>query len=202
MFWKDGMMLKIGLTGGIGSGKSTVSAMMKKIGIEVIEADIIAREVLDIYPEIKENIKDSFGVHFFDLDGNLLRKKMGDFIFHYTNERIKLENLIIPYIKKEITERFIELEKKGTKLCVLDAPTLIEQGLHENMDINILVWVDKNIQVQRLKLRDKLSDQQIIDRINAQMSLEEKKDYVDFVIDNRYSLLDTKKQVENILAVL
>jgi dephospho-CoA kinase len=202
MFWKDGMMLRIGLTGGIGSGKSTVSAMMKKIGIEVIEADIIAREVLDIYPEIKENIKDSFGVHFFDLDGNLLRKKMGDFIFHYTNERVKLENLIIPYIKKEITERFIELEKKGTKLCVLDAPTLIEQGLHENMDINILVWVDKNIQVQRLKLRDKLSDQQIIDRINAQMSLEEKRDYVDFVIDNRYSLLDTKKQVENILAVL
>jgi dephospho-CoA kinase len=195
-------MLKVGLTGGIGSGKSTVSSMIKELGIEVIEADIIAREVLDIYPEIKENIIKIFGSHFFDFEGNLLRRKLGDFIFHYPEERIKLENIIMPYIIKEIFKRFEIAEKKGAKLCILDAPTLIEQGLDKDMNINILVWVDKNIQIERLKKRDLLSKQQIIDRINAQMSIEEKKNYVNFVVDNCGTLKSTKEQVEEILGIL
>jgi dephospho-CoA kinase len=195
-------MMKVGLTGGIGSGKSTVAAMIKELGIEVIEADIISREVLDIYPQIKKEIIKEFGNHFFDFEGNLLRRKLGDFVFHYPEERLKLENIIIPYIKKEILGRFSEAEKKGVKICVLDAPTLIEQGLDQDMNINVLVWVDKHTQIERLKKRDLLSDQQIIDRINAQMSLEEKKNYVNFIIDNRYSLEDTKKQLMEIMAVL
>jgi dephospho-CoA kinase len=195
-------MLKVGLTGGIGSGKSTVSSMIKEFGIEVIEADIIAREVLDIYPEIKKNITESFGSHFFDFEGNLLRRKLGDFIFHYPEERIKLEKIIIPYIIKEIFKRFDLIEKKGVKLCVLDAPTLIEQGLDKELDMNILVWVDKNIQIERLKKRDFLSEEQIIDRINAQMSIEEKKKYVNFVVDNCGTLESTREQIEGILGIL
>lgn len=195
-------MLKVGLTGGIGSGKSTVSAMIKDLGVPIIDADIVSREVLLIYPGINELIKNNFGEHFFDEKGNLIRRKLGDFIFKYPEERRKLEGLIIPAIKKEIFLRLQEYDKKGTKICIVDAPTLIEQGLNEVMDYNILVWVDRNTQKERLKKRDKLEEEQVVNRINAQMPLDDKKEYVNFIIDNTSDLTYTKKQVEDIITIL
>lgn len=195
-------MLKVGLTGGIGSGKSTVSDMIKALGIELIDADLVSREVLLIYPEIKESIRNEFGEHFFDNEGNLIRRKLGDFIFKYPEERQKLEEIIIPFIKKEIFIRLNEYDKKDAKICIVDAPTLIEQRLDELMDYNILVWVDKKTQKERLKKRDKLTDEQVINRLNAQIPLDEKREYANFVIDNTLDLSYTKKQVEDIIKVL
>jgi len=195
-------LIKIGLTGGIASGKSTVSKAFTELGINVIDADVIAREVLILYPELLEKIRSTFGDHFFKEDGSLDRKALGNYIFKYSSERLKLDNIMLPPIKEEIFKRIDELEKSGIKICIVDAATLIEQGIHKQMDMNILVWVEKNTQIERLRKRDNISLEQAMNRINSQMSLEEKKKYVDFIIDNDKDLKYMREQVEEIMNVI
>lgn len=195
-------MLKVGLTGGIGSGKSTVSSMIKENGIPVIDADVVSREIHSLYPELAETIKLNFGDRFYDDNGNLKRRELGNYVFQISSERKKLEDIVLPYIIKEIFMRLEEYDKKGESWCVVDAPTLIEQGLHERMDFNILVWVDKQTQIGRIKKRDGLNDRQVMSRINAQMSMEKKKELVDFIVDNSSDIMSTRSQVERIMAVL
>ena len=195
-------MIKIGLTGGIGSGKSTVSAMLKEAGFPIIDADIIAKNVLEKYPEILEKVKIDFGVGFFDWRGQFRRKEFGNHIFRFPKQRIKYEGIILPYIKKEIEEELDKLEKKGTSMVIVDAPTLIENDLHKEMDYVILVWVDSNTQLQRVRSRDSLSREDAINRINAQMPLERKKDFANIIIENNDTLLKTKVQVESLIEFL
>jgi dephospho-CoA kinase len=192
-------MFKIGLTGGIGSGKSTVSKMLKSLSITVIDADIVSREVLILYPEILEKVKLYFGDCFFDDLGELKRKEFGDFIFSNEEERKKYEAIIIPYIIKQIFIQIEECYKIGCDICVLDAPTLIENNLQLNMDINILVWVDKETQIKRMVSRDLISREQAQLRINSQISLDEKRGLVDYIIDNSFTVEETKAQLIYIL---
>ena len=195
-------MIKIGLTGGIGSGKSTVSAMLKEAGLPIIDADIIAKNVLEKYPEILEKVKIDFGVGFFDWRGQFRRKEFGNHIFRFPKQRIKYEAIILPYIMREIEEELNSLEKKGEKKVIVDAPTLIENDLHKDMDYVILVWVDSNTQLQRVRSRDSLSREDAINRINAQMPLEKKKDFSNIIIENNDTLLKTKVQVESLVEFL
>lgn len=195
-------MIKIGLTGGIGSGKSTVSTMLKEAGFPIIDADIIAKSVLEKYPEILEKVKIDFGSGFFDWKGNFRRKEFGNHIFRFPKQRIKYEAIILPYIVNEIEEELKSLEKKGKKRVILDAPTLIENDLHKDMDYVILVWVDSNTQIQRVRSRDALSREDAINRINAQLSLERKKDFANIIIENNDTLLKTKVQVESLIEFL
>lgn len=193
-------MIKIGLTGGIGSGKSTISNIFKKKNIPVIDADIISREVLDIYPEIIEKIIDEFGSQFVDSNGKLKRRELGDYVFKDKRRKNQLESIIIPYIKKEIFNHIKMYDDMKKEICILDAPTLIENSLNLYMDFNILVWVKHDIQIERVKIRDNLKDEQVLDRINSQMSLDEKRNLVDFIIDNSFDLKNTKEQLEKVLA--
>ncbi|OFI07237.1 dephospho-CoA kinase [Clostridium acetireducens DSM 10703] len=195
-------MIKVGLTGGIGTGKSTVSNMFRERKIPIVDADIVAREVLKLYPEILSTIKGNFGKEFFDSKGDLLRREFGDYIFKNTNKRKEYENIIMPFIKKEIFKRIDFYKNKSEKICILDAPTLIENGVHKYMDFNILVWADKNTQIDRVKKRDKFNDEEALNRIKAQMPLEEKKEIVDFVIDNSKDLKNTKAQVNELIGKL
>ena len=195
-------MIKIGLTGGIGSGKSTVSLMLKNEGYKIIDADEISREVLVKYPEILSLVRTQFGDGFFDWRGEFRRREFGNHIFRFPKERIKYENIIIPYIKKEIKEQFDILESQGEPVAILDAPTLIENNMHEEMDMVILIWVDNSTQIQRIKTRDKLLQGEAINRINSQLSLDKKKDYANFIIDNSKNLIKTKEQVDDLVDLL
>lgn len=168
-------IFKIGLTGGIGAGKSTISEMIKEKNIPVIDADKISREVLKLYPEILIRVKEVFGKEFLDDNGDLKRRELGSYIFKNKNKRIEYENIIMPYITKETFKRIKLLEENKESICVLDAPTLIEQGLYKYMDINILVWVDKDTQINRVVKRDGLNRSEVMNRINSQMSMEEKR---------------------------
>ena len=189
-------MIKIGLTGGIGSGKSTVSFMLKEAGFNIIDADIIARDVLVKYPEILERVRVEFGSGFFDWRGDFRRKEFGNHIFRFPKQRKKYEEIILPYIKREIYENIDKLEKKNADFVIVDAPTLIENDLHKDMDYVILVWVDNNTQIQRVRSRDSLMREDAINRINSQMPLDRKKDFANIVIENNDTLAKTKEQVD------
>ena len=195
-------MIKIGLTGGIGSGKSTVSKMLIDKGFKVIDADNIAKEVLVKYPEIIDKIKIEFGTGFFDWRGEFRRREFGNHIFRFPKQRKKYEDIIMPYIKKEIFNEIENYEKAGESIVILDAPTLIENDLHKFMDYIIVVWVDNNTQVIRLKNRDRLSREEAINRMNAQLSLDKKRDYAHIIIDNNGDLLKTKEQVDKVMSFL
>ena len=195
-------MLKVGITGGIGSGKSTVTNMLSEKGYHIIDADIVSREVFIIYPEINSEIKEKFGYEFFDEYGELNRKILGNYIFKSDKRRKKLESIIMPFIRREIISKIKICEGKNLKLCFLDAPTLIENKLHTSMDVTILVWVDSDIQIQRVASRDGLRTDQIMDRIRAQMPMNEKKKYADYIIDNGGSIINTEMQLNIILTQL
>lgn len=192
-------MLKIGLTGGIGTGKSMVSQMFMANGIKVLDADLVAKEVLNIYPEILEKVRSEFGAGYFDWRGEFRRKEFGNHIFKFPKLRKRYEEIIMPYIKKEIFLAIDRYEKNGTDILVLDAPTLIENNLHEEMDYVVLVWVDTNTQIQRVKNRDKLSKGDTLSRINSQMSTEGKKAFANIIINNNNDISSTKEQVEDLI---
>jgi len=195
-------MLKVGITGGIGSGKSTVTNMLRDKCYPIVDADIVSREVFKIYPEIISKIKVEFGYEFFEKEGTLDRKRFGDYIFRDETRRKKLENIMMPFIIKEIYQRIKMFEEKNVQLCFLDAPTLIENNLHTSMDIIILVWVNSEVQIQRVISRDGLKIDETMDRIGAQIPLDEKKQFADFIIDNSGSIENTKLQLELIITQL
>lgn len=192
-------MIKIGLTGGIGTGKSTVSEILSSEGFKIIDADVISREVLEKNTRILDIIRTQFGSGFFDWRGEFRRKEFGNHIFRFPKQRIKYEGIIIPYIKEEIENQFKKYEKEGEKLVILDAPTLIENSLHLEMDYVILIVADNSIQIQRIMSRDKLTKSDAVSRINSQMPVEQKKEFADIIIDNNNDLLDTQKQVYDLI---
>lgn len=192
-------MIKIGLTGGIGSGKTTVSQMIRNRGIPVIDADIISREVLIKYKQINDDIRKEFGDGFFEADGKLKRRKLGNTVFKDHILRQKLEDLVIPFIKKEIFLKIHELEARGERYCIVDSPTLFESGFNKYMDYTILVYVDKNTQINRIKSRDLLGEHDIMNRINSQVRYEDLIQIVDFVISNNGTLHETEVNVKEML---
>ena len=130
------------------------------------------------------------------------RKEFGNHIFRFPKQRKKYEEIIIPYIKREIFESMDKHKKNGTKILVLDAPTLIENDLHKEVDYVILVWVDQNTQIQRVRARDGMIREEAINRINSQMPLERKKDFANIIIENNDILPKTKEQVDLLIDFL
>ncbi len=192
-------MIKIGLTGGIGTGKSTVSEMLKSAGFKIIDADIVAKDVLDKNPEILEKVRIQFGEGFFDWRGEFRRREFGNHIFRFPKQRIKYESIIMPYIKAKIENEMKKYENMGEKIVILDAPTLIENDFHKNMDYIILVFTDNSTQIKRVRDRDKLTQSEVVNRMNSQMSMEEKKEYANIIIDNNNDMIDTQKQVYDLI---
>lgn len=192
-------MIKIGLTGGIGTGKSTVSKILSAEGFKIIDADLVSRDVLEKNSRILDIIRTQFGSGFFDWRGEFRRKEFGNHIFRFPKQRIKYEGIIIPYIKEEIETEFERYEKKGEKIVILDAPTLIENNLHLEMDYVILVVADNSVQIQRIISRDKLTKSDAVSRINSQMPVEQKKEFANILIDNNGDLIDTQKQVYDLI---
>lgn len=180
-------MIRIGLTGGIASGKSTVARTIREKGIAVIDADIIAREVLTLYPAILDYLKGKYGNTVFR-EGELDRKALGRIIFSSEEDRRAYMEVIIPLIRKEIGVRMQTLEDDGESVAVLDAPLLFEEGLHEEMDYTILVFCEPEVQLERLMKRDHLTHEEALSRIRSQMDMDRKLHCADFVVDNSYGL--------------
>ena len=191
-------MIKIGLTGGIATGKTTVSHHLKAMGIKVIEADEIAREVLDIYPEIMTYLENTYGERIFT-QGKLNRRLLGKIIFRNEIHREEYRQVIMPRIIQEIKKR---LEHYEEDIIFLDAPLLFEEGLDEDMDFTLTVYVRASVQLKRLMERDGYTQDEAKKRIKAQMSLDEKASLSDYVLYNEGEREETFKALEKILHLL
>ncbi|WP_343828156.1 dephospho-CoA kinase [Clostridium subterminale] len=195
-------MLKIGLTGGIGCGKSTISMIFRENSIPVIDADEISRKVLLNHPDILLEIRKSFGDEYFDENGEFLRRKMGNLIFSDKSRKVQYENIIMPHIFHDILSEIKKYNDVGEEICIIDAPTLIENKLHTYMDKIIVVIASEEIQIERVTRRDNFSREEAIIRINNQMSTKEKCKFADFIIDNSGNLQETRIKVMKVISKL
>ncbi|MGB4589915.1 MAG: dephospho-CoA kinase [Clostridiaceae bacterium] len=189
-------MIRIGVTGGIASGKTTIVNYLKCLGLKVIDADLIAREVLDLYPEIMSYLKVTYGDQVIK-NGILDRKALGNIIFNSIIDRKNYNDVIMPRIREEVDKRFQELENES--FVVLDAPLLFEEKFEEETDVTITIYVDKYTQLKRLMKRDNLTEKEALTRIEAQMDISEKIKKSDFVVNNSGDLTDTITELSLVL---
>jgi len=191
-------LIIVGLTGGIASGKTTVAKMLREKGAEIIDADDIAREVVQPGKPAWKEIVAWLGRDILQEADHIDRSKLGKIIFHSNEARSKLNSIVHPWIEMRMEDKVNSLKlNKDIEVIVKDVPLLIETGMYRSVDLVLLVWVSFEVQVIRLRKRDGLSDEEIQKRLNAQMPLEEKKKYADYVINNEISLDYTRSQVDH-----
>jgi len=187
-------MRVVGLTGGIASGKSTVSAMFRDLGADVIDADAVARDVVAPgTPGLEEVARRFPGV--VDASGRLDRAALGTRVFADAEERRALEAILHPRIRQEVARRTEALARAGVRVVLYDAALLIENGLDRGLDGVILVSAPEAAQRARLAARDGLDEDAISARLAAQMPLAEKRAHATWVVDNGGPLEETRAQV-------
>ncbi len=192
-------MLKIGLTGGIASGKSTVSDWLRNHNYHLIDADRIARDVVIPGSEGLRRIAAVFGDRILLEDGRLNRSKLGNLIFHNEDQRKNLNRMIHPLIRTEMRKQLKLLETLGAPVVFLDVPLLFEGSFEGWTDKTIVVYATKDNQIQRLMTRNSLTKAEALSRINTQMPLEEKKKRASAVIDNNGTIRETEEQLVKLL---
>lgn len=192
-------MLKIGLTGSIASGKSTVSAMFADLGLYVIDTDSIARQVVETGSPGLAKLVAEFGRDVLHDDGSLNRQRLGELIFADRRKRKRLNTLLHPLIMATVGEKIQKYARQHQDgLVMVDVPLLIEENLLSWFDKVVLVHVPVSVQLERLKARDHLDEETARLKMSSQLSPEEKRKYADFVIDNSGSLASTREQVEKL----
>ena len=185
----------IGLTGGIASGKSTVSNYLKELGAKIIDGDIIARAVVVPEKPAWKAIVETFGNEILLADLSLNRLKLGEIVFNNKKAKELLENIISPYIAAEINKQLNSFKKVKNIIVVLDLPLLYENNWDKITDENWVVFVEQDIQIKRLCDRNNFTIEQALSRINNQLPLFEKAGKANVVINNNFDIENTKQQV-------
>jgi dephospho-CoA kinase len=185
----------IGLTGGIASGKSTVSNMFRNQGIRIIDADKISRDVVEIGEPAYQQIVKTFGQDILLDDQTINREKLGAIVFSNDKNRQQLNEIVHPAVRKEMLKQKQEEKEKNAKQVVLDIPLLFESKLTHMVDVTVLVYVDEQTQLKRLMNRNGYSEEEAMMRIQSQLPLKEKVKLADVIINNNGSIEDTEAQV-------
>jgi dephospho-CoA kinase len=196
-------MLIVGLTGGIGSGKSAVAEMFRQEGAEVIDFDHLARLVVEPGKPAWRDIVDYFGPRILSSDRTLNRVALAEIVFSDEESRKALEGFTHPRIFEKRDALLERIKGKDPlSVVVIDFPLLFELGLRNGLDEVILVYVPREVQIERVANRDNLAREAVEKRLKAQMPIEEKRSLSDYVIDNQGSLTETRTQVQRIMLEL
>ncbi|MDJ0984405.1 MAG: dephospho-CoA kinase [Desulfobacterales bacterium] len=192
-------MQVIGLTGGIATGKSTVSAMLKKAGAIIIDADRIARAVVKKGLPAYREIVEYFGTDILLPDGEINRNALGDIIFNDPAEKKRLNSIVHPRVAAEVDRQLKQFEKTDPQsLVVLDIPLLLEAGMHADLSELIVVYAPQQLQIERLMHRDRISEAEALARVRSQIPIGEKKKKATIVIDNSGTIDHTRQQTLDI----
>lgn len=186
-------MKVIGLTGNIGTGKSTAASVIKEFNIKIIDCDIVSREVVE-YNEVLEILKDAFGDSIISEDGKLLRKELGKIVFNDKEKLDKLNSIMHPIMRKRIEECISEFSKTE-KICVLDGAILIEAKFYDLVQDTILISSSEENQLKRVHKRDGHDYEYIKGIIKSQMLLKEKEKYCKYIIYNNEGIEELRTKV-------
>ncbi len=196
-------MLIVGLTGGVASGKTALSQVLKEEGAYIIDADQIARELVQPYTPAWNELVRSFGKEILQGDGSIHRKKLAEKVFTDPEKRKLLNRILHPRIKEEMDRRAREIGQKDPEaIVVIDAPLIVELGNHREMDKLIVVTSTPTQQIERLKERDGINSEEALRILSSQMPAEEKVKLADYVIRNEGSLEETKESVKEVFKEL
>jgi dephospho-CoA kinase len=196
-------MFVVGLTGGIASGKSVVSNMLRDLGASIIDADEISREIMIPHTKCWEEVITSYGSDLLLEDLTIDRKKLAISVFKDSEQIKKLNRIVHPYIMQRIEEMIEEIKDKDPQaLVIVDAALLVETGVYKNYDKLIVVYVNKETQLKRLMIRDAMSQEEAESRIDLQSPLTEKLKVADYIIENEVSLSKTREEVEKVYKAL
>ena len=197
MTQQDGNYLKIGLTGGIGSGKSTAARRFAELGAKVYHADELSRQALDPGAICYEQVVSAFGEEILLPDGTIDRKKLGAIVFGNEEKRQTLNSIIHPYVINELLALAQhDFQSEGTSVAVFEVPLLFESGMDAYMDKNTVVICDRESRITRVMERDGLTREQVEARMRAQMPEEEKRLRADCILDNNSTETNLLTQVD------
>lgn len=192
-------MIVIGLTGGIGTGKTTVSEYLTEKGFPVIDADKLAREIVEPGMKALKAIKLEFGIDMINLDGSLNRKKLGDAVFSDREKLLKLNRITHKEILDRIKMKILELERENANLIFIDAPLLFETGIDSMVHETWVIDAPVNLRNERVKKRDSMSDEDIKFRIANQMDQRIKNTKATVVIDNSLGMEELYKKIDQLI---
>jgi dephospho-CoA kinase len=192
-------MLRVGLTGGIATGKSTIGAMFVDLGCHVIDSDQITHQLFEPGQVVHSAVVQEFGTRILAPDGTINRRTLGDIVFKDPEARARLNALVHPAVIQRQQEWLKEVEKRDPQaIAIVDAALMIEVGTYKNYDKVIVVTCRPEIQKERLRTRTALSDDEIDARVRSQMPMDEKIKYADFIVDSSGSLGASRAQVRDI----
>jgi len=192
----------VGLTGGIASGKSTVSRAFAALGVPIVDADLLAREVVALGSDGLSEVIEVFGGDVLLPDGTLDRKALGARVFADPGLRSKLNAITHPRIAMLAADRMRKIAEEGAPYAIYEAALIVENGMHRGMHALIVVAVDEAAQLERLRSRDGLSEDEARARISSQAPLAQKLAAADFVIDNSGERHETLSRVSEVHAKL
>ena len=188
-------MVIAGLTGGIATGKSTVSSILREAGAIIIDADAIARDAVKKDLPAWHEIVRIFGKEILLPDGEIDRIRLGDIIFRDASKKETLNKIVHPHVIQKVAELIEAIGKESPdSTVILDVPLLIEAGMDKGMEDVVLVYTPEHIQIKRLVERDGISDEDALLRVRSQMPIEKKREFSTIIIDNSGTMAATKKR--------
>lgn len=194
--------MNIGLTGGIASGKSFVSTYLSEKGLPIIDADKIARQVVEPGTPALEQIVNQFGEKILQTDGHLDRKALGSIVFASEEKRNQLNRIVHPAVREKMLHDAAAYKEEGYDTIIFDIPLLVESHLFHLVDQVWVVYVDEQTQLTRLMERDRSTREEALQRIRAQIPLDQKIQYGDQVIKNSGTKQETAQQIDQLLSGL
>lgn len=198
---RQNKLIRIGITGGMGAGKTTVTRLFEEAGLLSIDADMVSRDVLEEYPEVHDYIRANYGEEYFLPNGDLDRRKFGRRVFPDPDALARYEAVIMPFIIYEIKERFNYIEEATEdEFAVLDAPLLFQVRAHDVFDVSITVEMDEELEIERVMERDGLDREEVVARLSRQMTRAQREELADYIITNNGTVEELEEKALAVLA--
>ncbi len=194
-------ILKVGVTGGIGSGKSEVCRLFEGLGVPVLYADDMAKELSNTSPEIQQELRELLGESAYTSDGQLDRAFVASRIFSHRSLRKKVNEIIHPRVEEAISRKVVEWANRGTTVIVVEAALIYEAGLDKSLDAVVVVEADEERRIARVVQRDGGKRENVLERMRAQMGPAEKLKKADYIIVNNGSKEELRRNVEFFLSI-